>query len=308
MIISTGMRTDIPAFYSNWFLNRIREGFVCVRNPYYPNQVTKYSLSPDVVDCIAFCTKNPIPLIPHLDELNAYRQFWFITITPYGKDIEPNVPDKSKIVEAFKTISLRVGKKAIGWRYDPVFYGNGFTLERHICEFEKVASALNGFTDSCVLSFLDLYKKVQRNAPDIYPPNIEEQKTLGKRLAEIAKKNGITIRSCCEGTHLAEYGIDVSGCQTKEVIERAIGETLSVHERKSQRGECNCLLGKDIGVYNTCGHLCTYCYANMDKERVLKNMQSHDPNSPFLIGNSQSGDKITEAKQECFIENQKSLF
>lgn len=302
------MRTDIPAFYSKWFLNRIREGFVCVRNPYYPNQVTKYSLSPDVVDCIAFCTKNPIPLIPHLDELNAYKQFWFVTITPYGKDIEPNVPKKSEIVEAFKTISLRVGKEAIGWRYDPVFYGNGFNLERHICEFEKLASALNGFTESCVLSFLDLYKKVQRNAPGIYPSNIEEQKSLGKRLAEIAKENGITIHSCCEGTHLAEYGIDVSGCQTKEIIERAIGEKLFVRERKSQRSECNCLLGKDIGAYNTCGHLCKYCYANMDKERVLKNMRMHDPNSPFLIGNLQSGDKINEAKQESFIEKQRSLF
>ena len=308
MIISTGMRTDIPAFYSKWFLNRIRDGFVYVRNPYYPNQVTKYSLSPDVVDCIAFCTKNPIPLIPHLDELNAYRQFWFMTITPYGKDIEPNVPDKSKIIEAFKTISARVGKKAIGWRYDPVFYGNGYNLERHVEEFEKLAVALNGYTDSCVLSFLDLYKKVQRNAPGIYPPNIEEQKILGKQLAEIAKANGITIRSCCEGTHLAEYGIDVSGCQTKEVIERAIGEKLYIHERKSQRGVCNCLLGKDIGAYDTCGHLCKYCYANMDKELVLRNMRLHNPNSPFLIGNNQNGDKITEAKQESFIKKQTSLF
>lgn len=302
------MRTDIPAFYSKWFLNRIREGFVYVRNPYYPNQVTKYSLSPDVVDCIAFCTKNPIPLIPHLDELNAYRQFWFMTITPYGKDIEPNVPDKAKIIEAFKTISSRVDKKAIGWRYDPVFYGNGFNLERHVEEFEKFAVALKGYTDGCVLSFLDLYKKVQRNAPGIYPPTIEEQKILGCRLAEIAKENGITIRSCCEGFHLAEYGIDVSGCQTKEVIERAIGEKLYIHERKSQRGVCNCLLGKDIGAYDTCGHLCKYCYANMDKELVLKNMRLHNPNSPFLIGNNQNGDKITEAKQESFISRQGSLF
>lgn len=308
MIISTGMRTDIPAFYSEWFLNRIREGFVLVRNPYYPDQVTKYSLSPDVVDCIAFCTKNPIPLIPRLGELNVYRQFWFITITPYGKDIEPNVPDKSKIIEAFKAISSRVGKKAIGWRYDPVFYGNGFALERHVEEFGKIAAALNGYTDSCVLSFLDLYKKVQRNAPGIYPPNTEEQKALGKKLAEIAKENGITIRSCCEGAYLAECGIDVSGCQTKEVIERAIGENLVVNERKSQRGVCNCLLGKDIGAYDTCGNLCKYCYANMEKELVLKNMRQHDPKSPLLIGHIQSGDKITEAKQVSYIQRQTSLF
>lgn len=308
MVISTGMRTDIPAFYSEWFLNRIREGFVYVRNTYYPNQITKYSLSPAVVDCIAFCTKNPMPLIPHLDELNAYRQFWFITITPYGKDMEPNVPDKAKVIEAFKAISARVGKQAIGWRYDPVFYGNGFNLDRHVEEFAKIAKALNGYTDSCVLSFLDLYKKVQRNAPGIYPPDIEEQKILCKKLVEIAKANGITIRSCCEGRHLAEFGVDISGCQTKEVIERAINEKLVVKERKSQRGVCNCLLGKDIGAYDTCGHLCKYCYANMDKALVMQNMRRHDPKSPLLIGNIQKGDKITEAKQESYIQRQTSLF
>lgn len=186
------MRTDMPAFYSKWFLNRIREGFVYVGNPYYPNQVTKYSLSPEVVDCIAFCTKNPIPIISHLDELNSFRQFWFITITPYGKVIEPNVPDKSKVIDTFKTISSRVGKNAIGWRYDPVFFGNGFDLERHVEEFEKIAVALNGFTDSSVLSFLDLYKKVQRNAPGIYPPQIESQSIcinadIGAVLSEIKK-------------------------------------------------------------------------------------------------------------------------
>ncbi len=308
MIISTGMRTDIPAFYSKWLINRIKEGFVYVRNPYYQNQVTKYLLSPDVVDCICFCTKNPIPILPYLDELNKFRQFWFVTITPYGRDIEPNVPDKDKVIEAFKEISKRVGVSGIGWRYDPVFYGDGFDLNRHILEFEKIAKKLKGYTDSCVLSFLDLYEKVKRNAPGIYPPTIQQQKELGKALAKIAKENGMTIRTCCEGTHLAELGIDVSGCQTKEVIERAIGVSLNPPKKKNARAICDCLLGQDIGAYNTCGHLCKYCYANMDKKVVIENMKKHDPSSPFLIGNLQKGDKITEAKQESYINSQISIF
>lgn len=308
MIISTGMRTDIPAFYSKWFINRIKEGFVYVRNPYYQNQVTRYELNPQVVDCLCFCTKNPSPILPYLDELDKFRQFWFVTITPYGKDIEPNVPDKNKVIESFQEISARVGINGIGWRYDPVFYGNGFDLQRHIKEFEKIAKALKGYTNSCVLSFLDLYEKVKRNAPGIYPPTIEEQKELGKALAKIAKENGMTIRTCCEGTHLAEFGIDVSGCQTKEIIEKAIGVSLNPPKRKNARAICNCLLGQDIGAYNTCGHLCKYCYANMDKQVVINNMKKHNPNSPFLIGNLQKDDKITQAKQESYINLQISLF
>ncbi len=309
MIISTGMRTDIPAFYSKWLINRIREGFVYVRNPYYLHQVTKYFLNPKVVDCLCFCTKNPIPLLPYMDELSKFRQFWFVTITPYGKEYEPNVLAKAKIVEAFKVLSKKIGKNAIGWRYDPIFYGDGWSKVKHIEEFEKIAKALKGYTNQCVLSFLDLYEKVKRNAPGIYPPSLEEQKELVVKLSAIAKANGITIRSCCEGTYLAEFGIDISGCQTIEVIENAIGVSLNPPNRKNQRAICNCLLGNDIGAYNTCGHFCTYCYANMDRNIVISNMKKHNPNSPFLIGELQSEDNITEAKQKSFIvPNQISLF
>ena len=137
MIIQTGMRTDIPAFYSKWFLNRIKEGYVCVRNPYNPKQVTKYSLSPEVVDLIAFCTKNPLPMLPFLDELKPYGQYWFVTITPYGRDIEPNVPDKETVMEGFKELSDVVGADSMGWRYDPIFIDKKHSVEWHISEFEK---------------------------------------------------------------------------------------------------------------------------------------------------------------------------
>lgn len=128
MIINTGCRTDIPAFYSKWFMNRIREGYVLVRNPYYLNQVTKYNLSPDVVDCLAFCTKNPEPMLEYLNELDKYKQYWFVTITPYGKDIEPNVPNKKRVIESFKKLSEHIGVDSIGWRYDPIFIGDGFDV------------------------------------------------------------------------------------------------------------------------------------------------------------------------------------
>ncbi len=308
MIISTGMRTDIPAFYSKWFINRIKDGFVYVRNPYYPNQVTKYLLNPSVVDCLCFCTKNPMPIFPYLEELECFKQFWFITLTPYGKDYEPNVPEKSLVIKAFKEISRKVGINGIGWRYDPVFYSEEWTLKKHTLEFEKIAKQLNGYTNSCVISFLDMYEKVKRNAPGIRPPTMEEQKELARALVKIASENGITIRSCCEGVHLKEFGVDISGCQTKEVIERAIGQRLNPPKRKNARTICNCLLGQDIGAYNTCGHLCKYCYANMESLIVLNNMKKHNPNSPFLIGNLQKGDKITQAKQESYVINQTSLF
>ena len=308
MVISTGMRTDIPAFYSKWFLNRLREGFVCVRNPYHPEQVTKYLLSPKVVDCIAFCTKNPKPMLSQIDELTDYGQFWFVTITPYGKEVEPNVPPVSDVIESFKKLSTIIGENAVSWRYDPVFFGNGFDTDKHIKEFEKIAKALNGYTNSCVISFLDMYKKVERNASNIYPPDIEEQKILCRSFVKIGRENGITIKTCCENACLQECGVDVSGCQTKTTIENAIGQNLNVPKKRNQRGSCNCLLGNDIGAYNSCGHLCKYCYANADKELVLKNMRLHEPKSPFLIGNYSNGDIITEAKQISYIDKQLKLF
>ena len=311
MIINSGCRTDIPAFYSKWLMNRIREGFVLVRNPYYPNQVTKYSLSPNVVDCLAFCTKNPEPMIKYLDELDVYRQYWFVTITPYGKDIEPVVPDKEKVIESFKKLSKHVGVDSIGWRYDPVFINDEFDVEKHIECFSKIAQSLKGYTNNCTISFLDLYEKVKRNAPDLRTLTQDEQIRIAKAFAKIGKENNMTIHSCCEKTFLSESGLKCNGCMSQEIVEKSIGCMLEPPKRKNIRQECNCLMGNDIGTYNTCGHLCRYCYANANKKLVIENMKKHNENSPFLIGDVEAGDKITEAKQKSWIvsENeQQSLF
>lgn len=309
MIINTGCRTDIPAFYAKWLMNRIREGYVFVRNPYNPNQVTKYNLSPSVVDCLAFCTKNPKPMLQYLDELDKYKQYWFVTITPYGKDMEPNVPDKPKVIESFKKLSKHIGVDSIGWRYDPIFIGNGFDVSKHIKYFEKMAKELKGYTHNCTVSFLDLYEKVKRNAPDIKPPTKGEQIEIAKAFARIGKENNMVIHACCEKTYLSQYGLQCNGCMSQEIVEKAINNTLQPPKRKNLRQECNCLMGNDIGAYNTCGHLCKYCYANANKQCVIENMKKHDDNSPFLIGRSEPGDKITEAKQKSWrIENEQIRF
>ena len=308
MIIQTGMRTDIPAFYSKWFLNRIKEGYVLVRNPYDFQSVTRYSLSPDVVDLIAFCTKNPAPMLPGMDALKDYGQYWFVTITPYGRDIELNVPDKEKVMEDFKRLSDIVGINSVGWRCDPILLTDRYTLERHIDDFRHMAKTLSGYTQSCVISFIDLYRKVRRNFPEAEEVGKEERITIGKAFAEIGKEYGITIRACAEGTELEPNGVDCGGCMTVGTFEKALHAVLDVPKRKNQRGgQCACVLGTDIGAYDTCAHFCRYCYANTDAERVRRNMKAHDPDSPFLIGSCRPGDRIREAAQESWRSRQLTL-
>lgn len=308
MILNTGMRTDIPAFYSKWFVNRLKEGYVLVRNPYYPSQVTKYYLNNELVDLLTFCTKNPGPMLEHMDMLKGYGQYWFVTITGYGKDIEPNVPDKNKVMDDFKKLSDIVGVDKICWRYDPIFVSEKYSIKWHLETFEKMAKNLCGYTKACVISFIDLYKKVERNFPEAKAVSEAEQLELGKGIIEIARKYGMIIRPCGEGDLLRKYGADTSGCMTKEVFENALHTSLSIPPRsKDIRKDCECLLGTDIGAYDTCMHLCRYCYANTDKRRVYENYRKHNPDSPFLLGESEEGDEIHIAKQYSFVDGQIKL-
>lgn len=308
MIINTGMRTDIPAFYSEWFCNRLKAGFVLVRNPYNPVSVSKYLLNPDVIDVIGFCTKNPGPMLPRMDLLKDYGQFWFVTITPYGKDIEPNVADKKIVMEDFKILSDIVGLDSIVWRYDPILINDKYTVARHISEFEKMAAGLDGYTKTCVISFIDLYEKVKRNFPEVKQVNREDRLAIGKTFIDIAKVHGMTITPCGEGNELAEYGADCRGCMTVEKYETAIGCKLKVPKKKDARKECACFLSGDIGQYDTCGHMCKYCYANNNVENVKRNVSLHNPSSPLLVGELQDTDIVHEVKMSSWADRQLSLF
>lgn len=304
MIIHTGSRTDIPAYYSRWFYNRIKEGYVLVRNPYYPEQVIGYQLNPKVVDAICFCTKNPEPMLDRLHEICEFQQIWFVTITPYGKEVEPYVPDKEKVMNSLKNLSKEIGARRVHWRYDPVFIHEKYTVDFHIQCFEKMAKNLSGYVSSAVISFIDLYQKTKKNFPNVRVVTRKEQETLMEAFAKTGKKYGITIRTCCENKEFAKYGVDVSGCMTQQVMEKSLGYLLKVPKSKSVRQECNCLLGNDIGMYNTCGHGCLYCYANYDRKTVCINMKQHDPESPLLVGVPKAEEKISWSKQESYCDGQ----
>ena len=308
MILNTGSRTDIPAYYSNWFLNRIKEGFVLVRNPYNPVQVTRYLLAPDVVDVMVFCTKNPVPMLERIGELSAFDTFWFVTITPYGRDIEPFVPEKEGILEAFCKLSEKVGARRMSWRYDPVFVTEKYSVDFHIRQFEKMAGRLKGFTGQCVVSFIDLYEKTRRNFRQARSVSFREQEYLIDAFSEIAGKCGLQIHLCCENTGLVRNNVDALGCLSKEVLEAAIGCKLTVPKKKAARAECSCLLGADIGAYNTCGHGCLYCYANYDRKAGLDNMKIHDSASPLLTGRLRAEDKVKDAVQTSWKDGQMSIF
>ena len=303
MILNTGLRTDIPGFFSEWFYNRIEDGFVYVRNPYAKNQIYSYRLDPELIDCIIFCTKNPKPMFENLEKIDKFNQYWHITITPYEKEIEPNVPPMNDVLESFKYLSKKLGKENVTLRYDPIFINEKYTLKKHIESFEYIINSLSGYTTEAIISFIDLYEKTKRNFPKAREVTKDERLKIGKEFARIGNENNIRIKTCVEGTELDKFGIDSSGCMTKEVIERAINKNLNIPKQKARNGECYCLLNNDIGEYNTCGHGCLYCYANSNKRLVKRNLKLHDPKSPILIGEIKEDDIIKEMNQKSLIIN-----
>ena len=307
MIIQTGMRTDIPAFYTPWLLNRLRAGFVMARNPFDPSSVTRYSLDPAVVDLIGFCTKNPAPMLPHLDALAPWGQYWFVTVTPYGRDIEPHAPDVDKALDDLCRLSDALGPHRVAWRYDPILILGRYTLEFHMAAFERMAARLAGRVRTCVISFIDLYEKVKHNFPEVRPVARADRLAIGEHFAAVGRKYGMTIKTCGEGDELARFGVDCSGCMTAEVYEQALGCRLNIPAGKPARQACACYLSGDIGAYDSCGHLCRYCYANSDPDRVRRSMAAHDPESPFLIGHETPGDRVHSPRQVSWKNLQTEL-
>lgn len=308
MIINTGMRTDIPAFYSEWFQNRLREGFVMVRSPYDPNSVTRYELDPNVVDIMVFCTKNPRPILSYIDEIKKFGLYFFVTITPYGRDIEPNVPDYGDVFESFKILSREIGREKCVVRYDPIFLSDIYDYDRHIAFASEMAKALDGCTNRVVISFIDLYEKTKRNFPEAKAVDFKDQMRLAEDLVRIFKPHGITVQSCFEDSKLKTVGVDISGCMTQRLLEEANGIRLEAPKGAGARKGCDCLTGNDIGSYNSCLHLCRYCYANYDEKEVRANAALHDPKSPLLIGHLKETDVVHNAIQKSDIKKQVDIF
>ncbi len=280
-----------------------------MRNPYYEEQVTRYSLHPEVVDCLLFCTKNPGPVLSRIHELDAFASYWFVTITPYGKEVEPHVPPVEQVIHDSRELAKVVGSHRVCWRYDPIFIDGKYSVEQHIASFRRMAKVLSGYVDECVISFIDLYAKTKRNFPGIRAVEAAEKVQLARAFSRIGKQYNIILKTCAEAIDLRPYGIQSSGCMAQEVMEKAIGSKMKNMRHKPQRANCGCCVpSRDIGAYNTCLHGCKYCYANYDQEIVKNNMCRHDPDSPLLLGKLSDNDIVRAAVQESYVDRQLELF
>ena len=311
MIISASRRTDIPTYYSEWLFNRLREEYVLVRNPMNIHQVGKIDLSPDVVDGIVFWTKNPIPMMGRLSEVEKYNYYFQFTVTPYGRDVEPNVPSKDDvIIPAFQKLSQQIGRDRVIWRYDPILLNTTYTIEYHINHFRAMAEKLGDFTEKCTVSFIDLYRNTTRNVQPlgIQIETREQQLEILGRFSEIAKSHGIYIDTCAEAIDQSSLMVAHACCIDKERFERLSQCKLSIEKDKNQRTECGCVASIDIGAYNTCKNGCLYCYANYSNTTVHKNSEQHDPTSPLLFGSLGPDDVIKERDVKSCKVCQMSLF
>ena len=310
MILSASRRTDIPNYYSEWLARRFRAGFLCVRNPMNFRQVSRITLNPNVIDCIVFWTKNPAPMLPYLDEYRRYMYYFQFTLTGYGKDIEPGLPDKRRIlIPAFCELADRIGRDRVIWRYDPIFLSDHYTLDYHVKAFTRIAEALVGRTRRVVISFLDDYEKTKRNMKGINIQGLtkEKMRRLAHSFAVIAGRYGMEIQTCAEKIDLSEYGITHGACIDREYIEHLLGCRLRAGKDHGQRPECRCMESVEIGSYHTCRNGCRYCYANFSDGRVQARIRDFDVDSPILCGKMESEDRITERKMKTLRENQMTL-
>ncbi len=197
MILNVGARTDIVNHYGAWLLERFREGYVFTRNPLFPNKVTRYELRPDKVDAVIFCSKNYAPMLASLHKIcDSYRTYFHYTITAYGKDVEPNVPDIDTSIETLRALSSLVGKEKLAWRYDPVLLTPAYPVERHIETFSYLCAHIAPYVSRCIFSFVEMYAKLAHNMPELIPLTKQQKNELAKQFAATAEKYRLPIQTC----------------------------------------------------------------------------------------------------------------
>ncbi|MBQ1374907.1 MAG: DUF1848 domain-containing protein [Clostridia bacterium] len=302
MIINTGARTDTVQYFTPWLLGRFREGYALVRNPRFPDKVTRYELTPDVVDCVVFCSKNYAPILSHIHEItDRFNTLFHYTITAYGRDTEPGVPSIDESMETLLALEKKVGRRRIIWRYDPVMLTDKYTFDVHMETFDYMAGRLADHVDRCVFSFVEIYKKLKTNMPGLRAINAADRERLAEGLGAIAEKHGLYLQTCAENGDFSKYGIHKSGCVTLDMIGRANGVRFRPLAHRGMREGCRCIESRDIGAYDTCVNGCSYCYANKSPERAKKNFMLHDPASPMILGNLTEGDALSRAVQKSYL-------
>lgn len=294
MILNVSGRCDIVAFYTPWFMNRYKEGFVDVRNPFYPNLVSRINFLD--VDLIVFCTKNPIPIIDHIKEIKIPIIFQ-VTITPYKEEIE-KIKSKKEIIQAVQKLATIFDPEYIYIRYDPIFLSPKYTLDYHLKSFSKLTTLLEGSCKHIIVSFLDIYKNVLKNKDILNYQDFKEEdyKIIGRNFSKIATSHGMTVQTCFEERNLVEYGFLKADCLSPELAFKLTGKKYPKW-RARKGGNCNCCNMVDIGFYNSCLHMCKYCYANYLESEVVTNYKNHDPNSSLLIGSLKETDIIKIRKK-----------
>lgn len=299
MIISASRRTDIPASYSAWFMNRLRAGYCVVPNPFYPSQVYRVSMLPEDVDVIVFWSKNPAPLIPHLPELDArgYRYYFHYTLNDYPAALETNVRSLDHRLETFHHLSDRLGPDRVIWRYDPILLSNKTDADYHRDCFARLATNLRGATRRVMVSFCSFYRKTERRLGALEAEGYSFQKVdaaspgaadLVRDLAATAAANGIEMFACADEHDLTELGIGRGRCIDPALIQRLWSMPLNVTKDPGQRPHCGCAVSKDIGVNDTCLHGCRYCYATVSRRLALRRYAEHDPHAEALWGHPET--------------------
>lgn len=303
MIINTGARTDTVQFYTKWLLKRFEEGYVLSRNPLFPNKVTRYELTPDKVDCVVFCSKNYEPILADIFKITGrFPTYFHYTITAYGKDIEPGVPSIEKSMEVLKRLSAIVGKQRLAWRYDPVLLTEKYTIQTHLKTFENMAKELSPYVDRCIFSFVEMYKKLETNMPELIPMTDIDKDNLAKGLGKIAEKYGLYIQTCGTNGDYSQYGIHSSGCMTLDILGGANDILFKDLKHKGTRQGCHCIESRDIGAYDTCMNGCKYCYANKNPEKAFENYRYHDSDSPLLLGHLKETDMVQQGAQKSYLK------
>ena len=296
MIISASRRTDIPAFFAEWFINRLRAGYCTVPNPYNRDQIAHVPLHPDDVDVIVFWTRNPEPLYPYLDELDqrGYQYYFQYTLIGYARQIDSKSPSRDVAIKTFQELSKRIGSHRVIWRYDPIVFSNLTGAQFHTENYAHIAGALQAYTHRSVISVMDMYKKFRVRIDQLNQQGVgivdhdggpsPRYDDLMNNISKIARTNNFEIYSCSEERDLTPFGILPGKCIDDEYIESTFGIEVSHKKDPGQRKACGCVVSKDIGIYDTCVFGCQYCYATGNFERSKANLASHNPESPSLIG------------------------
>ena len=309
MIVSASRRTDIPAFHGEWLLRRLDEGFALTENPFNAKKLSYIPLQKGITDMIWFWSKDPTPLLRHLNTLDGYGipyAFQF-TLTPCGSAIEPGTSDKEKLIRTFLTLAEHLGPERMVWRYDPIVMADGLDAAEHIRLFGRLARILRGSTERCIISFLDLYTRNKTPLSGICrPPSGEEILRLAEEFSSSAAANGISLFTCSEQADLSAFGIGHAACIDKALTEKIIGLPIKAKKASGQRPLCGCIESSDIGAYDTCPMGCRYCYATGSMETVRKRLALCDPASPLLCGQA-NGREIVRKEWKSLIESQLML-